>query len=73
MKLQTRHELSSARRQLHGVVISGGTSGSVMGVWGGVIAKVVPTREIARRSMSDVELGDGSMDVVRHMEAWVVG
>ena len=71
--LQWGQESSSAWRQLHWVDISGGVSGSVTGVCGGVIARVVPTRDTARRSMSDVELGDGTLEVVRRIESWVAG
>jgi len=81
--LQRKHELSSAFIQLHCVVSGGGGVGSVMGVWGGVIARVAPTRVIASRSMSDVEFADGVVLVVvfmvclvalcdrRHVRSWV--
>ena len=69
--------------QLHCVVSGGGGVGSVMGVWGGVIARVAPTRVIASRSISDVEFADGVVLVVvfmvclvalcdrRHVRSWV--
>ena len=81
--MQRRHESSSAFIQLHCIVSGGGGVGSVMGVWGGVIARVAPTREIARRSMSDVELVVGVVLVVvcmvclvascdrKHVKSWV--
>ena len=38
-----------------------------------VIARVVPTRDTARRSMSEVEVGNGVLEVVRRIEFWVAG
>lgn len=67
------HESSSAFTQLHGVVISGGTVGSVRGVWGAMIASVVPTLVIARFSMSHVDVPVGLILVALAMEVYVTG
>ena len=65
------HVSSLALWQLQRVVSGGGGIGSVMGVCGGVMASVAPTRAIARRIMSAVELGDGSVRVIRRMDVLV--
>ena len=67
------HESSSALTQLHGVVISGGTVGSVRGVWGAMIVSVVPILVMVRFSMSHVEVPVGLVVVALAMEAYVAG
>ena len=69
--MQRRHVSSLALWQLQRVVVGVGGIGSVMGVCGGVIASVAPTRAVARRIISAVDVGEGSVQVVRRMEVWV--
>ena len=57
--------------QLHGVVISGGTVGSVRGVWGVMMVSVVPSLVMARLSMLHVEVPVGLVVVSLAMEAYV--
>ena len=61
---------SSVCRQLHCVVRAGGIVGSVRGVWGGVMASVEPILDMARQSMSDVDVLVCSIDVVFLWIVW---
>ena len=72
-KLQRMHESSSALTQLHGVVIRGGTVGSVRGVCGAMMASVVPILVMARLSISHDEVPVGLVVVALAMEAKVAG
>ena len=71
--MQRMHESSSALTQLHGVVIKGGIVGSVRGVWGAMMARVVPILVMARLSMSHDEVPVGLVVVALAMEAEVAG
>ena len=62
-RLQRIQESSSMLTQLHGVVISCCTVGSVMGVWGAMIASIVPILAMARFSMSHIEVPGGLVAV----------
>ena len=65
------HDSSSVLTQLYGVVINGGTVGSVRGVYGAMMASVVPILVMARLSMSHVEVPIGLVIVVLAMKAYV--
>ena len=62
---------SSEYRQLHFMVRAGGTMGSVRGVCGGVMASVEPTLDMARRSMSEVDVLVCSIDVMFFIDCLV--
>ena len=59
--------------QLHDVVMSGGTVGSVSGMLGDVIANVVPILLMASLSMLQVEFVEGSVILTLHMKVFVLG
>ena len=63
------HESSSALTQLQGVVINGSTVGSVRGVWGAMMASVVPILVMARLSMSHDEVPVGLVVVALAIDA----
>ena len=55
------------------MVINGGTVGSVRGVWGAMMASVVPILVMARLSMSYDEVPVGLVVVALAMEAKLAG
>ena len=55
------------------MVSGGGTTGSVRGVCGGVMARVAPILAVASRSMSDVDVVEGAVLVVLSIALVVAG